>query len=142
MSLTLGNITLEGEVVQTGAGVAPKAYEAHATDTVTTTSTTLIPRPTTPITITPPQGSYIANGSAWGGNNTNGQGYRIQLRVAGALVPETLREARVQSNQRTGLQFSKIITVDGTQAVEIYVSATANTATIEETSLTLQRVTP
>lgn len=138
----IGSATLEGTMTQTGAGVAPKAYEAHATNTVTTTSTTPIPRPTTPITITPPQGSYIANGSAWGGNSNNGQGYRIQLRVAGTLVPETLREGRVQTNQRTGLAFSKIITVDGTQAVEIYVSATGNTATIVTTSLTLQRVTP
>jgi hypothetical protein len=142
MSLVIGSATLENELIQTGAGVAPKAFEVHATDTVTTTSTVPVPRPTTPITLTPPAGSYIANGSAWGGNSNNGQGYRIQLRVAGTLVAETLREMRSAAGYRAGLGFSKIITVNGSQAVEIYVSATGNTATIEETSLVLQRVTP
>lgn len=134
------NPTLEGDMI--GGGISPQSYEVHATNTVTTTSTTPVPRPTTPITITPPQGSYIANGSAWGGNSNNNQGYRIQLRVNGTLVSETLREHRGQGNQRGCLSFSKIITVDGSQAVEIYVSATANTATIVTTSLTLTKVTP
>lgn len=142
MSFVIGSATLENELTQTGAGVSPKAFETHATNTVTTTSTTPVPRPTTPITLTPPLGSYIANGSAWGGNSNAGQGYRIQLRVAGVLVAETLREMRAAAANRAGLNFSKIITVDGTQAVEIYVSATGNTATIVTTSLVLQRVTP
>lgn len=128
------------------SGLPPAAYESSATNTVTTTSTTLSARPVTPITITPPEGNYIAIASLRCSNNNSAGGCRMQIRSAGSLVPHTLRQATNGGAHMSGSQHclasSCKVTVNGSQAVEIYVaSVSAGTASFYETSLTLHAVT-
>lgn len=127
------------------AALGATAYEASATNTVTTTSLTKIPRPTTPVTITPPAGKYLVVASIDASNNNNNGGVSVDLRVNGVQVAHTNRASTntgpAVNGFRRCMSLSAVVTVDGTQPIALYVSSlVAGTASFFNTTLNAVRV--
>lgn len=122
------------------------AYEATGTSSVTTTSNSLVN--ITGLTETPTSGTYLAIFSGAVSSNNTGATLTVAIYSGGTIVSHTTRTLTPQFSvpvlASVSLDFSVasncITTVNGSQAIAVYWSISAGTATIKNRSFDLIKI--
>lgn len=118
--------------------------QATANDTLTATSDTLINN----MTLTPLAGTYLVWFSSSHTNDSNGDDTYYSIYAGGAQIVPSERIARsfingvVIGNQPNGTTMATqcLVTVDGTQAIEVKARVTGGTTTIYQRTMNILKV--
>lgn len=119
----------------------------EVTDTASATTTSSTDALLTAMTITPVAGTYLCNFSSSIDNNTAGMAVSVSYYIGGTQKGATLIKSSVfdggalsAGDARGSVHLSTLVTVTGSQAIEIRWSTSSGTATCGPRSMSVVRV--
>lgn len=126
------------EVDLTGAGSITNSIQSSATDTSTTSTTYVV---INSMTVTPAAGTYLATFSSSGNLSVTNMTANYAMHNNGTIVSHSERDIRTGGGQTTGmysaLHSQVIVTVTGSEAIDVRFLTPGGTFTIRERSLIL-----
>ncbi len=139
MESTSGGVKFPDGTTQTTAAGALTNSSVSSTSEFSTTSTTDVQ--ITSMTLTPASGTYLVTYSHWHKSSSSGGGTQtMTIYAAGSAVSGTVRSDSLGSNVWASQSANCVVTVNGSQAIEVKAKTSTGTWKIEDRCLNVVRI--